>query len=417
MHAMTEPNLLYLVHRVPYPPDKGDRIRAFHLLRYLARHATVHLASLADEPVSDDVVAALRRYCGRVAIEPLDRRRWPRAALSFARGRTISEGAFASPTLRAVVREWATTTRFDSVLLSASSMVPYLQMSELRGVPAVIDLVDVDSEKWLAYAAEDRGPRAWLYRREGLRLRRLETTLPTWARAVTLVSEAEAQLYRGFCKNGNVEAVPNGVDLEYFQSAPPAEEASCVFVGALDYRPNVDGACWFAREVWPAVHARSPGSKLYLVGRRPAADVLRLAEVPGVEVVGQVADVRPYVARAAVSVNPLRIARGIQNKVLEALAMCRATIGSPEALTGLSVRSGEHVLAASSAAEWTEAVLRLFGDAELRRRLGVAGRRYVEERHRWEKCLEPFGRLLGLTRGREHDSPPVNRLRIPAWSN
>jgi sugar transferase (PEP-CTERM/EpsH1 system associated) len=398
------PDVLYLVHRVPYPPDKGDRIRAFHLLKYLARRATVHLACLADEPVPDNVFSALKRYCRRVAVVPLDRSRWPRSFLSFARGRTVTEGAFASPALRAVVRQWGAEMRFHAVLLSGSSMVPYLRLPELEGVRAVIDLVDVDSEKWLEYAAVDRGPRAWLYRREGRRLRRLEASLPSWVYAVTLVSEAEARLYRGFCDEGRVRAVPNGVDLDYFQPAPPALEPSCVFVGALDYRPNVDGACWFAREVWPAVHGRWPGSKLYLVGRRPAAEVLRLAEIRGVEVVGQVPDVRPHVARAAVSVNPLRIARGIQNKVLEAFAMGRATVSSPEALTGLSVRTGVHAVAASSPAEWIEAVSCLFGDVELCRRLGENGRSYVEEKHCWEICLEPFAPLLGLTPGPEAGS-------------
>jgi sugar transferase (PEP-CTERM/EpsH1 system associated) len=414
---MRGPDLLYLVHRVPYPPDKGDRIRAFHLLRYLARHATVHLASLADEPVADHVIAALRRYCGRLAIVQLDRWRWPRAALSFARGRTVTEGAFASPSLRSVVQDWAGSTPFHAVLLSGSSMAPYLQMPGLRSVPAVVDLVDVDSEKWLAYADADWGPRAWLYRREGLRLRRLEASLPSRVQAVTLVSDAEAQLYRSFCPEGIVQGVSNGVDLDYFQPAAPAKELSCAFVGALDYRPNVDAACWFAHEVWPTVRARSPASKLYLVGRRPVPDVLRLAVVPGVEVVGQVPDVRPYVARAAVSVNPLRIARGIQNKVLEALAMARATVGSPEALTGLSVTPGVQVLAASTPADWIDAVLRLFSDASLRRRLGAAGRAYVEERHRWERCLEPFDSLLGLTPAPGSDSPARQELQIPAWSN
>jgi sugar transferase (PEP-CTERM/EpsH1 system associated) len=273
-------------------------------------------------------------------------------------------------------------------------MVPYLRRAELRDVPAVIDLVDVDSQKWFDYAAGRRGPKAWLYRTEGRRLRQLEQGLPTWARAVTLVSTGEAALYRRFCAPGPVHAVTNGVDLDYFHLLPPSSEPACVFVGALDYHPNVDGVCWFGAQVWPELRRRQPDARLYLVGRRPAPAVQRLAELPGVEVVGPVPDVRPYLQRAAVAIVPLRIARGVQNKVLEALATGRAAVVSPEALAGLQAEPGVHLLSAATPREWVEATLRLLGDAELRRQLGRAGRQYVEENHCWDRCLDALLPLL-----------------------
>jgi sugar transferase (PEP-CTERM/EpsH1 system associated) len=265
----------------------------------------------------------------------------------------------------------------------------------------VVDLVDVDSQKWLDYAAVSRGPLRWLYAAEGRRLRRLEGALPSWARAVTLVSEAEADLYRGFCEPGAVHAVPNGVDLEYFRPRPhQAVEPACVFVGALDYRPNVDAACWFCDEVWPAVWRRRLQAEVWLVGRRPAPAVQRLAERPGVRVVGQVRDVRPYVARAALAVVPLRLARGLQNKVLEALAMGKAVVASPQALAGLKPHSDVPAVTARSPEEWVGQVVRLLGDEPLRRELGARGRGYVEEHHRWNTCLGPFESLLGLAEAR-----------------
>jgi sugar transferase (PEP-CTERM/EpsH1 system associated) len=283
-------------------------------------------------------------------------------------------------------------------------------MAELRGVPSVVDLVDVDSQKWLDYAERDRGPRAWLYRTEGRRLRRLEQGLPDWARAVTLVSEAEAEVYRRIRPGSAALAVTNGVDLETFRPDLSAPEHGCVFVGALDYRPNVDGACWFCRAVWPEVRRRVP-ARLALVGRRPAPAVRRLGREPGVEVIGPVADVRPYLARAAVVVAPLRIARGVQNKVLEALAMGKAVVASPQALEGLRAEPGVHVLAASTPQEWAEAVARLLGDEPLRRQLGAAGRRYVEGHHRWEVCLEPFAEVLGLPRAADRaEATPVGAV-------
>jgi sugar transferase (PEP-CTERM/EpsH1 system associated) len=393
------PDVLYLAHRFPFPPDKGDRIRTFHVLRSLAKRATVHLACLADEPPADEAIAALRAYCGRVAVVRLDPwSRWIRTVASLALGRTATEGAFQSPALGATVRRWARQTPFRAALASASSMVPYLRLAELRDLPAVIDLVDVDSQKWLDYARVDRGPKAWLYRTEGRRLRRLERGLPDWARAVTVVSEAEAALYRAFGPSDRVHAITNGVDLEAFRPVPGTAEGGVVFVGALDYRPNVDGACWFCQEVWPEIRRRHPQATISLVGRRPSPEVRRLGREPGVEVVGQVPDVRPYLAGAAVAVVPLRIARGVQNKVLEALAMGKAVVASPPALEGLPAEPGVHALMASTPAEWADQVSRLLDDECLRRQFGSAGRRYVEEHHRWETCLEPFGNLLGLPR-------------------
>jgi sugar transferase (PEP-CTERM/EpsH1 system associated) len=404
---MTRPNILYLVHRVPFPPDKGDRIRAFHLLKYLSHRANVFLACLADEPVSEEAKAVLKGLCDQLAIVQLSAwLRWFRALGSLVRGRTISEGAFQEPALLAVLREWMNQVRFDVSLISASSLIPYLRIKELREVPAVVDLVDVDSQKWLDYAAACRGPKTWLYRTEGRRLRRLECSLSGSARAATLVSPAEVEVFRQFCSWDCVHSVTNGVDLDYFSPPTlPAKENCCVFVGALDYRPNVDAACWFCSKVWPEIHRRRPDARLRLVGRRPALEVCRLSGEDGVDVVGQVPDVRPYLAEAAVVIAPLRIARGVQNKVLEAMAMAKPVLASPQALAGLEHKSQLPALAATSPHEWINSLMALFEDDRKRRELGAAGRRFVKTYHSWEHCLEPFDLLLGLSRECPEDKP------------
>jgi sugar transferase (PEP-CTERM/EpsH1 system associated) len=396
---LPRPRILYVTHRVPYPPDKGDRIRCFHILRFLAKRADVSLACLADEPLHADVEAGLRPLCRELAIVHLGRQRWLRALCSLASGGTVSEGAFRVPQLSRILRSWAEQMPFDAALASASSVAPYLMQPWLRNVPAVIDLMDVDSQKWLDYSVSSRPPRSWLYRLEGTRLRRLERQLAGWARAVLLVAQAEANLFREVCPLGEVQAVTNGVDLDYFvpdAGAAPEEPCRCVFVGAMDYVPNVDGAGWFCREVWPEVRRRWPEARLALVGRSPAPEVQALARIPGVEVVGAVPDVRPEVARASVTVVPLRIARGIQNKILESLAMGKATVVSPPPLEGLRAAPGEHLLLAKSPTEWVECLTRLFEAPALRRRLGAAGRAYAEENHCWERCLSPLGSLLGV---------------------
>jgi sugar transferase (PEP-CTERM/EpsH1 system associated) len=212
-----------------------------------------------------------------------------------------------------------------------------------------------------------------------------------------LVSDAEVGVYKRFCKNGNVVAVPNGVDLDYFKPQSNARESGCVFVGALDYFPNVDGVRWFCHEIWPQIGILRPGMELQLVGRRPGAMVRDLARIANVKVPGQVPDVRPYVANAAIIVVPLRIARGMQNKVLEAMAMAKAVIASPEALEGIDAIPGTHVLKASTPAEWVDAVCKLDGNPLLRRRLGDAARSFVEANHHWDRCLEPMSVVLGIT--------------------
>ncbi len=276
--------ILYLTHRVPYPPNRGDRIRSYHTLRFLASRCDVDLACLADEPVSENTLHTLQSLCRRVAVSPLAKwKRWARAATSLARGRSATEGLFYSPELAARVHAWAIATRYDAVIAFCSSMAPYLDVAGLRNIPAIVDLVDVDSQKWFDYADQARGPARWLFRWEGRRVRKLEQQLAKRAQALLVVSPAEVNLLRQFCPEAPVHAVPNGVDLDYFSPAP--DDASvvgfeCVFVGALDYRANIDGLWWFCQEVWPQVQARFPAAEFVIVGRRPVPQVQRLAHGP-----------------------------------------------------------------------------------------------------------------------------------------
>ncbi len=391
----TPPRVLYITHRVPYPPDKGDRIRNYHLLRGLARRARVWLGCLADEPVSAEVRAELDRLCERVAVVPVSgRRRWLRAGWSVLTGGSVSEGAFAEPGLTDAVRGWAKEAGLAGVVVSASSLAPYLADPVLDGVPRFVDLVDVDSQKWQDFADAARGPKRWLYRLESARVRKLERRLPAWTEAVAVVSRAEADVFDSFTRTGAATVAANGVDLDYFAPRSVPVEPALVFVGAMDYLPNVDGARWFAREVWPAIRAKHPTAEFRVVGRKPAPEVQRLAELPGVKVLGTVPDVRPFVASAAAAVVPLRLARGIQNKVLEALAMARPVVAAPPALAALGTVPGEHLLRAAPPAEWVEACCGLLADPTRGNELGAAGRRYVEAHHHWETCLDPFLRRI-----------------------
>jgi polysaccharide biosynthesis protein PslH len=392
------PKILLLVHRTPFPPNRGDRIRSYHLLKHLARRADVYLAALADEPIAPNTLDELRSLCHEMIIEPLSGWRWMRGAMSLASGITATEGLFHSPRFASRLRRWGAEIAFDRVVVFCSSMVQYLDAVNVRPCQTLVDLVDVDSEKCFDYARNGSGVKSWLYRLEGARLRRLECSLRPRAGCVALVSEPEAEIYRRFSGHERIAAIPNGVDLDYYRPANASPiEHRCTFVGAMDYRPNADAARWFCREVWPAVRARFPEATFTIVGRQPGRDVLRLAGHDGVSVTGSVADVRPYVAEASVAVVPLRIARGVQNKVLEAMAMARPVVASPSALTGIGLTPNAHALEAGEPEQWVAALESLFGSPARREELGRAGRRFVETHHRWEACLAPLDRLLGLS--------------------
>jgi len=384
------PRVIYLAHRVPFPPDKGDRIRNYHVLRELAKVSRVWLACLADEPVNEATRATLEGLCERVEIVPASGRlRWWRAATSALAGRSLSEGAFREPAFKHLLDGWQKESPVAAAVCSASSLAPYL--ARMSDVPKFVDLVDVDSQKWFDFAESKSWPKSWLYRFEAKRVRKLEIELSRWAKAVTIVSRAECDVYDGFAAPAKGTVATNGVDLEYF--APDFDVKIvpvCAFVGALDYYPNIDAAVWFAREIWPTIHLKHPKAEFWIIGRKPAIDVVLLTSLPGVKLFMDVPDVRPYLAVAALAVCPIRIARGLQNKVLEAMAMSKATLAAPAAIAALDVTPGKHLLSPTTPGEWVEAVGELLNDAARRARLGTAARKYVEAHHHWDRCLHPL---------------------------
>lgn len=392
------PKILYLVHRVPFPPDKGDRIRNYHILKFISGFADVDLACLADERVDPRASGIFSDLCLRwkvCRLPPLRRRM--AVAGSIAMGRTMSEGAFQSIEMARTLADWAMSSRYDRIMVSSSAMVQYLDTPGLNATPAVVDLIDVDSEKWFSYARSSRPPLNWLYALEGRRLRRVERDLKPTVTSIVVVSDDEASLYRRVCKDTSVHAVGNGVDTQYFAGDRPSgsdSPPSCIFVGAMDYPPNIDAAIWFTQNVWVDVRRQFHDARLFIVGREPARLVRNLTAVPGVDVTGTVPDVRPWYSKATVAIAPLRIARGIQNKVLESMAMRLPTIVSPQALCGLGARADDEVLVAESAEEWKCAVSRLFQDDVLRSRIGNGGRAYVENKHSWSSRLLPLRELL-----------------------
>ena len=396
--------LLFIAHRVPYPPDKGERVRAFHELTALAEHFRITLAALAHS--DGDVAAAseLGRWCEKVLTGRAGGRLGlVRGAFSAAAGRSATEGFFRNKRLLRALAEECGRKPFDLVFGYSSSTLPYV-----LSVPAaarVMDLVDVDSAKWASYAQAARGPRRWLYRREARAVRALEERAVERCDAVLLVSEAEVQAIS--VRSDKVLAVGNGVDTDFFKpvQGEPQPQPSLVFTGTMDYAPNAEGVCWFVRGVWPELKRRVPDLEFTIVGRDPTAEVRALADVPGVRVTGTVPDVRPYLSAATVAVVPLRIARGIQNKILEAMAMGRAVVASPGALEGLEIAAGTEALQADSPEEWVRCILGLLRDEPRHRAMERAARLRVVADYTWSARMAPLVDLCQRLAAGEQTAP------------
>ena len=328
-------NLLFLSHCVPNPPDKGEKIRAFHELNSLCRQHRVHLACFARSERELDDARRLADRCASVYVEALSPlRSLARAAVRFAAGRSLTASYHQSRRMRRHV-ESLRALPLDASIVYSTVVAPYAPPE----IPMLLDFVDVDSEKWLQYAATRRwGP---LYGMEGRRLRRLESRFAMASARAFLTTAQEAGILRGFCPAAPVTPMCNGVDFEYFDPyrSPRLPELAgrrfAAFLGAMDYYPNAEAACWFATEVMPEIRRADPDFEFLVVGRNPGGPVRRLAALPGVSVTGAVPDVRPYLAAAQALAAPLRIARGVQNKVLEALAMGKRVLASPQVCLSL----------------------------------------------------------------------------------
>ena len=383
--------ILYVTHRVPWPPDRGDRIRTWNVLKFLAGRASVDLACLADESASGDTLQELRKVTNQLAVIPHSGYgRFVRGAISMLCGRTVTEGLFESPALSSVLCEWSSRTRYDAVLASSSGVARYLfPPCVTADTKRWVDLIDVDSQKWLDYAKTGSFPMSLVYRTEGHRLRNVECQLAETCDRLLVVSEAERDLFLSFCPTDRISAVSNGVDYEYFapQAGVTSEAHSCAFVGVMNYKPNADAAIWFAQNVWPQIRQRYPEAKFYVVGKSPLMEVRALESIGGIAVTGSVPDVRPWLLRSTCAVVPLQIARGVQNKVLEAMACGRPVICSSEPLKGLAAEPGVHLLKADSAAEWVTSISRVFNDKQLQNKLGGAAVNWVRQHYSWNSAL------------------------------
>ncbi|MHC4549818.1 MAG: TIGR03087 family PEP-CTERM/XrtA system glycosyltransferase [Planctomycetota bacterium] len=368
------PRILFLVHRIPYPPDKGDKIRSYHELMALREGADVTVACFLDDPEDEAHVATLGELCHDLVVVRL--RPWAarlRSVCALAGRCPLSLAHYRSREMRRRLRELGP---FDAVLAFSSTMGPYAE--RFAGARRVLDLCDLDSEKWFQYAGAASFPMSWIYRSEGRRLGAYEDEAARAFDAAVLVSPAEGETLRRRCPAAAIHVIPNGVDLDFLDpDAVPteADARTLVFCGAMDYHSNVDAVRYLHDDILPLVRKTVPDVRLKIVGSNPAPAVTRLADSPGVEVTGRVPDVRPEILSAAVSVAPMRLGRGVPNKVLEALALTLPVVVTPNAAMGLELGEFEGADVAGDAPSFADAVVR-------RLRAAAAGRvRYPQHRH------------------------------------
>lgn len=407
--------ILFLAHRLPYPPNKGDKIRSFHELRALTeRGHEVHLLAFADDPRDLGYQVDLAKLCAHVQILPLNRRWAQLQALRHLLGqRPLSLGFYHQRRMHRAVAKQCAQHKFDAVFVFSSTMAQYVPPA--LAMRTVVDLVDADSEKWRDYAERIGFPMRQVYQTEWRRLRQYEHEVVATYANTLLVTTREAQILNQldeFTRRARLRTLTNGVDLKHYRPEPwrlsaleklPTSERQwfadpsaprLVFTGAMDYYANVEGVKYFVEHVLPLIHLQEPRAEFMIVGSNPTAEVQALGRRANVTVTGFVDDVRPYLQAATVCVAPLRIARGIQNKVLEAMAAGKAIVATAEVAAGLQVRDGEHLLVGKTPQQLSHQIVTLIRDEPLRTELGEGARSFVEDHHDWEPLLQRFADLI-----------------------
>lgn len=411
--------ILYLAHRIPYPPNKGDKIRSFNELKYLSHSHEIHLGCLADNPADLKYAKNLKQYCKKVHVAPLNKTIAKAKSLtSLFHYRPLSVAYFYSKLLQTTINHWLSSNHYDAIICFSSPMAEYIFRAptlkyrfSLRHAPCamrltprlLMDFCDLDSDKWLQYSRHMRFPLNLVYKIENRSLLKYEKRINHLFDHSVFVSQQEADLFsRLYPEARNVSVIPNGVDYKYFSPQASGLEPLALsrkmpvllFTGAMDYHANVDGVTWFCDQIFPLIKQEWPKCRFYIVGSNPHPKVRDLENRSHIRVTGFVKDIRPYYQTADVSVIPLRVARGIQNKALEAMVMEKAVVTTSKAMDGIHAVPGEHVLVEDTLGGFSSAVCTLLKDQTRRKQLGKQARKFVMANYDWPTNMKKLDTLL-----------------------
>ena len=384
--------ILFLSQRVPYPPNRGDKITTWRIIERLRRDHEVICVAFAHDQADRDGARELEQMGFPIRTVDLNQKRAKLMALPLLlTGKPLTLGVFGSKQLQGIVDELV--PEIDLAYAFSSSMGAFLLPHDQ--IRRVMHFAELDSDKWHQYVERTKPPMSWVYAREWRTLLAFERSIAHQVENNVFCTSLEQTIFEQEIPGAPSVVLRNGVDLEYYQPAPDQAEAHhIVFVGVMDYFPNVDGCQWFANEILPEIRKQIPEVTFTIVGSHPTPEVEQLAQLPGVEVTGFVDDTRDYLRRAALSVAPLRIARGIQNKVLEAMAMGLPVIGTTCATQGTGGTGGEHFLIEDSAKGQIQAVIELLRDRKRAEELARAGRKFVEDHYDWEVTLKVLDQVV-----------------------
>lgn len=390
-------DILFLAHRVPFPPDRGDKIRSYHILKHLAGRHRVHLCAFTDTAGEMRARPELARLTRSRMLIWRQRGRFAAGTRALFRRQPVSIAAFQHATMATAVQRLLLQHKIDLIYVFSSQMAQYVPVNVRAKV--AMDFVDMDSAKFASYAAAAKVPKSWLFRREARLLLAHDRAVAARADVSIFVSEAEAQLFRAAGGEGRIASIGNGIDTDVFDPAArfgriDVNGELIVFTGQMDYPPNIEAVRWFAESILPHVRLVHPGARFAIVGRNPTAEVRALEKRDEVIVTGEVKDVRGWLAVASVVVAPLKLARGVQNKVLEAMAMARAVVATSGAAEGID-HDGT-IISADDVAGIADAVTRLLDDPDRARTIGAASRKAVVDHYGWDARLAPLDALLGL---------------------
>lgn len=398
-------DLLFLVHRIPYPPNKGDKIRSYNLLKHLSRDYRIHLGTFIDDPNDWQYVDAVKYYCVEscfINLNPLQAKL--RSVQGLLTGEALTLPYYRSRKLRGWVDGMLARYSIKKVLVFSSALAQYVMHDIAKNACRVIDFVDIDSDKWNQYSQSLKWPLSWLYRREARALLGYERRVANQFDASVFVSEAESEMFKKLAPESadRVTFVENGVDTEFFNPDTTLEnpyrkhQNLLVFTGAMDYWANADAVIWFVTEVFPSIRKDVPDVEFYIVGAHPTEAVRKLGEQEGITVTGAVEDIRPYLLYASLAVAPLRIARGVQNKVLEAMAMGKAVVATSAALDGIVSSPFLDSLRADLPEDMAKTVIDLLQNDD-NVKLEEAGQSCVASNYDWSTNLGRIEKLLSDT--------------------
>lgn len=387
--------VLFVCHRFPYPPNRGGKIRPFHMIKHLGKKHSVVVASLAHSEKELQEGKPLSDHCDEVIAEILPNSgRWLQAVLALPSSRPSSLAYFWSRRLSERIRDAANRQAFDLIMVHCAFAAQYVY-----GLPAavrILDYGDVDSRKWHDYAVATGLPKSLGYGLESWKLHRYERQLTGEFDICTATTKGEVEEVQKMNCNVPSAVIPNGVDLGYFQlrEKSPEGSAALVFLGRMDYFPNIDGALHFARNIFPIIRRSVPQAQFQIVGSNPSRAIRNLANLPGISVTGHVPDVRPYLMDASVAVAPLRIARGTQNKILQFLAMGLPVVTTPEAAKGVGAEPGRHFMVADGDQQFAEQVVKLLKDPALRQMYSAAAQEPLATAHSWPNSMRILDDLI-----------------------